>query len=232
MSNQQEQYNIDFLVQQLRTSQDNAVLKQTAKHLGFLGANNPDVIAALINIVRTTIDEPTRWTVIQSLGEIGTDNNDVIQTLIEQLNTARIPSRRIAAQNLAKIAVGNQYAITNLISLAQITEEEYTRQYVVYSLRLIGKGNREAINTLIDLIYKTSDEYTHNLCVDGFTNLGKWNKEIIDALIHIDKTAEFYNRLKLLRTLEVRGINLNGYTSYSSFRPLLEQMKEQINQPE
>ncbi len=37
MSNQQEQYNIAFIVQQLCTSQDNAILKQTAKHLGFIG---------------------------------------------------------------------------------------------------------------------------------------------------------------------------------------------------
>ncbi|MBC1223826.1 hypothetical protein GNF10_00815 [Nostoc sp. UCD121] len=36
MSNQEEQYNIAFLVQQLCTNQDNAVLKQTAKHSGFI----------------------------------------------------------------------------------------------------------------------------------------------------------------------------------------------------
>ena len=153
-----------------------------------------------------------------------------MQALIEQLNTARIPTRRIAAQNLAKIAVGNQYAITSLISLAQITEEEHTRQYVAYSLGIIAKGNRDAVNALIDLIYKSSDEYTHYLCVDVFTKLGNWNKEIIDALIHIDKTAEFYIRSKLLQTLKARGININGDTSNSSFRLLLEQMKEENNQ--
>lgn len=200
--------------------------------MGFIGANNPDVIAGLIHVVRTTIDEPTRWAVIQSLSEIGTDNNDVIQTLIEQLNTARIPTRRIAAQNLAKIAVGNQYAITSLISLAQITEEEHTRQYIAYSLGFIAKGNREAVNALIDLIYKSSDEYTHNLCVDAFKNLPEWNKDIINALIYVDQTAEFHTRLKMLMMLKKRGVNINGYTSASSFRPLLGQMKEEINQPE
>jgi hypothetical protein len=32
--------------------------------------------------------------------------------------------------------------------------------------------------------------------------------------------------------LKKRGININGYTSASSFRPLLEQMKEENNQTE
>lgn len=70
------------------------------------------------------------------------------------------------------------------------------------------------------------------MCVDAFRNVSEWNKDIINALIQIDKTAEFHTRLKLLQTLKVRGININGYTSYSSFRPLLEQMKEEINQTE
>ncbi|MEH1937935.1 MAG: hypothetical protein V7L14_30355 [Nostoc sp.] len=61
MSNQQEQDNINFLIKQLYTSQDNSVLKQVAERLGFLGAGNADVINALIDLVCTTQDEPTRW---------------------------------------------------------------------------------------------------------------------------------------------------------------------------
>ncbi|MEG3929501.1 MULTISPECIES: hypothetical protein [unclassified Microcoleus] len=42
-NNIQEQQNIPFLVQQLRTDHDNAVLKQTAKLLGAVGAGNSDM---------------------------------------------------------------------------------------------------------------------------------------------------------------------------------------------
>ena len=117
MTKQQEQDNIDFLIQQLRTSQDNAVLKKSAERLGLLGAANADTINALIHLVRTTPDEPTRWVGIQSLGKIGIDNNDAIQTLIELLSTARIPTHRIIAQNLAKIAVGNQRSLSCRFSI-------------------------------------------------------------------------------------------------------------------
>ena len=80
MSERQKQDEISLLVEQLVTSSDNFVLKQAAKSLGVVGAENSDAINALIHLVRTIPDEPTRWVGIQSLGKIGTGNREVIET--------------------------------------------------------------------------------------------------------------------------------------------------------
>jgi HEAT repeat protein len=233
MNNQQKHENIKLMIQQLQTNQDKAVIKEAAKRLGEIGTDNLDAINALINLVKTTSDEPTRWIGIQSLGEMGANNNVVIQTLIEQLSIARIPTRRIASQTLAKIAVGKLEAINPLVNLVQTTEEEYTRQYVAYTLARIAEGNKKAVNALIDLIYKSSNEYTLKNCVDGLVRSGNWNEEItINAIMQVVRVAEDYNtyyytRRAVYQYLKKIGIAVVNYSPVSICQ-LLEHKKQMI----
>ncbi|MEH2213867.1 HEAT repeat domain-containing protein [Nostoc sp.] len=203
MSNQQEQDNINFLIKQLHTSQDNSVLKQVAERLGFLGAANADVINALIDLVCTTQDEPTRWVGIQSLGKIGTDNNDVIQTLIKQLSTVQPPTRRVIAQNLAKIAVCNEQAITTLANLARSTFDEVTREAIAYTLGYIGKGSQDAIQTLIYLIHNSSYDYARQTSAKSLRRIEDTSQDTINAIVETARTAqEYQTRCTALSILE------------------------------
>lgn len=202
-NNIQEQHNIPFLVQQLRTEHDNAVLKQTAGLLGLLGAGNSDAINALIYLIRTTPDEPTRWVGIQNLGQIGTGNNDVIQTLIEQLSIAREPTRKIAAKNLVKIAVGNRQAITTLANLEKSTSDDITREAIAYVLGRIGKGEREAVQSLIDAVYRSEYDYTHRVSIDNLGRLEDSSQDTINALLHaVHKAKSHETRIVALGVLQ------------------------------
>lgn len=202
-NDRQEPENIPFLVQQLRTSEDNAILKQTAKLLGAIRAGNSDAINALIHLVCTTSDEPTRWVGIQSLAEIGTGNNDVIQTLIEQLSIVRVPTRRIIAQSLVKIAVGNRQAITTLGNLEKSTSDEITREAVAWTLGRIGKGESDAVQALIDAIYRSSDDYTRRISIDSLGRTEDRSPDTINALLHAVQTAKSHEiRIAALHILE------------------------------
>ena len=95
MKKQPNPNKITSLTSQLRTSQDNAMLRQAAERLGDVGAGNAEAQRALIQLLQNNQDEINRWSAIKSLGKISTGNSEVIQVLIEQLCIARIPSRRI-----------------------------------------------------------------------------------------------------------------------------------------
>lgn len=79
--NQQQQNHIKFLIQQLHTSTDKLVIKKAAETWLKTGADNEDVLKALIHLVNSTNDEPTRWVAIQTLGKLGSGNEAVFIAL-------------------------------------------------------------------------------------------------------------------------------------------------------
>jgi HEAT repeat protein len=125
--------------------------------------DNNTSVEVLLDLITNTSNELIRWQALQNLGKLSIGNEQAIAILIEQMIIGRTPTRRIAAQSLAKIAQGNSQTIKTLAHLAQTTSDEITREAIAFALGLIGQGNLEAINTLIYLSQNSSDPYTRKL---------------------------------------------------------------------
>lgn len=150
--NEQEQNQINFLIQQLFTSNNKLIIKKAVETLGNTGADNADVVEALIHLVSSTNDEPTRWVGIQTLGKIASENDAVLKFLIELLSNARIPTNRIIAQALLKFTFNIEYLITTLSNLAINTLNYSAHEAIAYVIGQIGEGYKEAEDTLMYLI--------------------------------------------------------------------------------
>ncbi|BAZ08346.1 HEAT repeat-containing PBS lyase [Calothrix sp. NIES-4071] len=222
MNKQQEYENTQFFVQQLQANQDEAVIKIAVKKLGEMSCDNLEAIEALINLIQTTQDEPTRWIGIESLSKIGAKNNDVIHVLIGQICNGRIPTRRIASQNLAKIIIDNLEARKFLVAKVKIAEDRFTCQYLAYTLARVEEVNEDVVNALIELIYKSSDNYTLKNCVDGLIKSKYYYQDkILNAIIKVVMVAQDYNtyyytRCSLRQYLEKIGISVA--VNFSSVR--------------
>lgn len=220
MNQQQENENTKILVQHLQTNHDNGIIKVAAQQLGEMSSNNLDAINALINLVQTTQDEPTRWTGIESLGKIGAKNNDVIQALIEQICSGRIPTRRIASQNLVKVIIGSIEAINFLLEKVKLAKDQFTCQYLAYTLARVEEVNQDVVNALIELIHKSSDGYTLKNCVDGLNRSESHHQDTtIKAMMRVVSIAQDYNkyyytRRSIYEYLKKIGISIT--VNYSS----------------
>jgi HEAT repeat protein len=117
-----------------------------------------------------------------------TDTERVIPALIFLLQDSRCEDSHISvAESLGKIAVGNEQAITALISLLNETKtkDEYTCGRVAGILGKIDVGNEQAITTLISLLHDTQDEYTRGRVAGILEKIAVGNEQAITALIFL-----------------------------------------------
>lgn len=208
--NQQEQNQINYLIQQLFTSNDKLIIKKAVETLGNTGADNADVLEALIHLVSSTNDEPTRWIVIQTLGKIGSKNDAVLKFLIELLSNARIPTNRIIAQALLKFTFNIEYLITTLSNLAINTLNSSAREAIAYVLGQIGEGYKEAEDTLMYLISISLNEYdTLRTSILSLRKINAYNQKSQEMLL------QFYQQTTDAHTHRMLYHELFGSANFS-----------------
>jgi len=146
---------------------------------------NPDVIPALLNLIKSTQhkDIETCMLMIECLGEIGADNTEAL-AILEQLIEPTQPEdfRRITAESLGKISPNHPQAIAELVNLTRLAENKYIRRLAVRSLGKIGRGNPDAITALKQLVKSTEDEFTIILAAENLRKLEPDNAIAIEKL--------------------------------------------------
>jgi len=164
---------------------------------------NTDAIAALTDLIRPPVDELVCWQGIRSLGKIGKGNPDAIAVLLEALETARLPSRRLAAQSLVKIASGNAETITAIAKLIQRNSDEFTRQCAAIVLGKLGKDSREASTALCYLLLNSDSRETILLAVGALEDIATGTLEEVEALLSaVRKSEDYYICRRPLGVLE------------------------------
>ncbi|WP_414527875.1 DUF1822 family protein [Nodularia chucula] len=73
-SQNSQQKNIQALIKQLSSENDENQRQSAAKHLGEIAVGNSDAIQALVNLLRSTSDDETLWIAVESLQKIDPEN--------------------------------------------------------------------------------------------------------------------------------------------------------------
>lgn len=227
MENASSEREILTLAAQLQTDRDPAALRQAAQQLGEIGESNSDAIAALTALVRPPVDELVCWQGIRSLGKIGTGNSEAIAVLLEALETARLPSRRLAAQSLVKIASDNAETITAIAKLIQRSSDEFTRQCAAIVLGKLGKNNREASTALCYLLLNSDSREKILLVVGALENIATGTPEEVEALLSAVRKSEEYDDYIRRRALGVlEQVAVGNDKAIAELSELLQQREQ------
>ncbi len=181
---------IDALVQLLRTSNNESILRRAIQSLGKIGAGNPVAIDALVQLLRTSKDESSLLQATESLEKIDPGNPVAIEALVQLLRTSNNESiLRQAAESLGKIDPGNPVAIEALVELLRISNDPYTLTDTVKSLGKIGAGNPMAIHALVQLLHNSNTEYILRQAAESLGKIGAGNPIAIHALVQLLRTS-------------------------------------------
>ncbi len=199
--------------------------RQAAESLGEIDPGNEQAISALVKLLDSTTDQWTRRKTLESLAKIASGNEQVIATLVRLIDSAsnectRQQAEKIlkeklienttnhyilrqAAENLAKIGVGNEKASAALIKLTNFASDGYTRWHVAKSLGQITPGKEKASVTLIKLIDSTSDKHILGGAVESLGEIALGNEMAITTLVKlIDSASDKYTRWHVAKSLE------------------------------
>jgi HEAT repeat protein len=105
-------------------------------------------------------------------------------------------TRRLAAESLAEIAVGDQTAISTLVKLIDSARDEYIHEAAADSLGKIAVENQAAINTLIKLIDSATDESTRRQAANNLEKI--LTKPFMPEVVKALKNTANENAIKVL----------------------------------
>ncbi len=164
---------------------------QAADLLGLpnIGKGDPDVIAALSELICTSENGDIRWLAAESLREIGKGNPDALPALNELICTSENGDIRWqAAESLGKIGKENLDEIAALTELIRTSENELILWWVANSLGEIDEGNSDAIAALIELIHTSENNHVWSEAENSLKKIGKGNAYAIATLIDLIRT--------------------------------------------
>lgn len=183
------QWAIPALIQLLTTIKNETIKREVFKSLEKIGRGNPQVLAALTEMLQTTSSN-LQLQVAESLGKIDPGNRNAIATILNLLKTAsNEETRQIAFNTLEKIGKGNFKAITTLIQLLQTTDSPTTQRRAYSTIETIGYGNTIAIAALAQLIRTNSDEGIRRQAAESLEKIDSGNPMAITVLVKLINTA-------------------------------------------
>jgi HEAT repeat protein/energy-coupling factor transporter ATP-binding protein EcfA2 len=160
--------------------------------LEMVGHGNETVINALTQIIDNPVPETllpiSRWKAVEALGFIGNSNEQAISTLIETMHSADNFLSSMAAESLAKVAIGNDTAIKAMIDFIQKSPR---KNDAIECLGEIAFSNNGAILALENCLgnFPQEDEDGHLCAARNLLKVSPQNKTAILTLTSLTKSA-------------------------------------------
>ncbi|MDT9204564.1 HEAT repeat domain-containing protein [Limnospira sp. PMC 1243.20] len=220
---------IPALIRVVETTDNEDTCCEVAKYLYEIDPGNSHVIPALVRVIETTDNEDTAKMAVETFRNFELNHPEaisVLSKLIQSISNLNILEE--VAYSLGIIDPGNLQAITTLINLAEISEEQSFRHYS-YQFRKSWKGSDQAITRLLELLVETADHNTLHFAGEILEEIGKGNHLAISGLMKILQT----NANAKIRTYAAYGlaeIDPKNYLVIPELLKALETNQEEYSQ--
>jgi hypothetical protein len=207
--------NVVSLLQSLSATVEPLTQQHIIKQLGRLASGYEPAILALLSCLPTpdtiTSDEVTQWEIMRALGNIANQHSQAIARLLQILVQGRPPSQRIAAEVLAKIAVGEASAIQALADLVCTNVNPVTQRWAIAVLGDIGANSSVARDAAIDRIYHGTDEAVRAAAARSLHLLDRGSEAAITAWMHFFRyETNYYIRYPIIDFLKTVAVDHPG----------------------
>ncbi|MCP4344795.1 MAG: NACHT domain-containing protein, partial [Desulfobacterales bacterium] len=195
----------EALIERLREDKNKEVREKAIVGLVRLERKEPDVIQALIELLRDD-DKDVREKAINGLGILGAKEPDVIQAIIERLREDDNEDvREKAIDRLVIFGAKEPDVIQALTELLRDDDNKDVRENAIDGLVRLGAKEPDVIQALIELLRDDDNKDVRENAIDGLVRLGTKEPEVIQALIELLRDDDEDVRKKAINRLGMLG---------------------------